>query len=83
MTDAIQPIGAAGASDQRLPPPVEAAGPAQTAPATRLEVSRASEAPVYVYRVLDNDTGRTLVEIPRRGADFKEERSGGLIDTKA
>lgn len=83
MTDPITPIASAAGADPRFAPPVEAAAPAKAAPSTRLEVGMAQEAPVYVYRVLDNETGRTLVEIPRRGADFKDERPGVTIDKTA
>jgi len=82
MTDPIQPITTVQAQDARLPPPVDSPQPAKTA-GTRLEVTRAAEAPVYVYRVLDNDTGRTLVEIPRRGADFDKDRPGRTLDRSA
>lgn len=83
MTDPIQPVASAHAHDSRLPPPVEDVTPTKAPTGTRLEVSRAEEAPVYVYRVLDSDTGRTLVEIPRRSADFDKDRPGAKIDRSA
>ena len=83
MTDPIQPIASAQPNDSRLPPAVEPVAPAKAQPSTRLEVSRAEEAPVYVYRVLDNETGRTLVQIPRRGADFEDDRPGTTLDRSA
>ena len=46
-------------------------------------VSRAAEAPVYVYRVLDAATGRTLVEIPRQGREGLGDGKGERLDTTA
>lgn len=67
-------------------PPVQTARPVLEVPAPStitLEVSRAQEAPIYVYRVMDNDTGRTLVEIPQRSSDAVKDVPGRHLDTTA
>ena len=82
MTDPVTPIGAA-----TLAEPWSARSETAVAPAAsqgvRLEVVRAEEAPIYVYRVLDEETGRVLVEIPRKSASSDEDRPGAKVDTTA
>lgn len=86
-----QPIPATSGATSNYPTPARTPAPTptpvvdqggQAAAATTIEVSRAASAPVYVYRVTDTATGRTLVEIPQEPAAPLGEGTGRLVDAK-
>lgn len=76
------PIGSGSAAVPLRPQPA----PAPAIPATsavKVDVSRAAASPIYVYRVTEAATGRTLVEIPTEKTIDADDMPGRRLDAKA
>ena len=81
MSEALPPIADTVPIGARPAAPAEKPATAPAAASTTVEISRAAHAPVYVYKLLDSVTGRTLVQLPF--ASEGEAAPGARLDTTA